>query len=63
MFASNVVPALSVPQYLDRLGIARVQAWQEIRDCIESGKFRNLSDSLVLAPFDDVRQCAFYLPW
>ncbi len=63
MLSSNVVPALSVPQYLDRLVLARVQAWQDIQNCIEDGKFRQLSDSLVLSPFDDVRQCAFYLPW
>ena len=63
LLSSNVVPALSVTDYLNRIAAARTQAWQDIRNSIEGGRYRQLSDSLVLSPFDDVRQCAFYLPW
>ena len=29
----------------------------------ESLKFSQLDNALVIAPFDDVKQAAFYLPW
>ena len=28
-----------------------------------AGQFKELSDSLVLSPFDDLRQSCYYLPW
>jgi len=58
-----VLPALAPQQYLDRIGQARPQAWAELRRLIDDGFYKRAAESLILFPFDDVAQSAFYLPW
>jgi hypothetical protein len=60
---SSIVPALKVPQYLERISYAWPLTLEAVDRYVEAGKFKELSESLVLAPFDDVRQAAFYIPY
>lgn len=62
-FTGNVIPALTIPQYLSKIEYAAPKAWDEIENNLDYGRYRLQSDLLVLPPFDDVRQAAFYLPW
>ncbi|KAI8474444.1 MAG: hypothetical protein J3K34DRAFT_518182 [Monoraphidium minutum] len=61
--SSPVIPALTLPQYMDELAAAAPAAWDEIEANLEAGRFRQQSLQLVLPPFDTVRQAAFYSPW
>ena len=58
-----VLPALTPAQYLTRIAQARPQAWQQLGDLVEGGFFKRAAEDLVLFPFDDVAQSAYYLPW
>lgn len=60
---ANVVPALDVPEYLARIANAWPTALQLFSDYMEAGQYKELSESLFLSPFDDVRQAAFYIPY
>jgi hypothetical protein len=60
---ASVVPALGVPEYVDRITSAWPVALQEFQKYIEEGQYKELSESLFLSPFDDVRQAAFYIPY
>jgi len=58
-----VKPALSLQAYLDQIDVDRATAFDEMRTDIETGKFTHLSNSLVIAPFDNVKQALFFIPW
>jgi hypothetical protein len=58
-----VRPALPAPSYVATLRRKRDETLSSLRALSDSGDFKGLSDSLVLSPFDDVRQACFYLPW
>ncbi len=58
-----VRPALSVGQYVNRIVATRQQAYSELRDLVEAGRFKVAAEALVLYPFDDVAQSAFFLPF
>lgn len=63
LLSSSVVPALTVDQYLSTIISARPAAFRELADLIDNSKFKECSEALVLAPFDDIMRSAFYLPW
>ncbi|GAX73147.1 hypothetical protein CEUSTIGMA_g600.t1 [Chlamydomonas eustigma] len=58
-----VIPALSETQYIDKIRAARPNAMRQLSELIERGRYKDAAESLVLYPFDDVAQSAFYLPW
>eukprot|EP00955_Chlamydomonas_euryale_P102908 365452-Chlamydomonas_euryale.AAC.14 len=58
-----IIPALSPREYLDRISVARGPAWSELSGWMAQSKYKETAEALVLAPFDDVAQSAFYLPW
>ena len=58
-----VRPALPAAAYMKQLRLQRPAALAELRRLIEAGDFSGVSAALFIAPFDDVRQAAFYLPW
>ena len=58
-----VRPALPAAAYVKQLRLQRAPALAELRRLIEAGDFSGVSAALFIAPFDDVRQAAFYLPW
>ena len=58
-----VRPALPAAAYVKQLRAQREPALAELRRLIEAGEFNGVSAALFIAPFDDVRQAAFYLPW
>lgn len=60
---SSVVPALTVNQYLARLKSKWPLAKAEIKGYLDRSDYSGLSNSLVVSPFDDVRQSLFYIPW
>lgn len=60
---SYVKPALSVREYVEEIDKERDAAFATLRALCASSKFAALSNELVLAPTDDVRQAAYYLPW
>eukprot|EP00884_Botryococcus_braunii_P011295 jgi/Botrbrau1/20166/Bobra.0173s0064.1 len=60
---ANIVPALGVPEYLQRIANAWPPALRVLQDYVEGGQYKELSESLFLSPFDDVRQAAFYIPY
>jgi hypothetical protein len=41
----------------------RAPALEQLRQLIASGDFAGISVVLVLAPFDDLRQACYFLPW
>jgi hypothetical protein len=41
----------------------RAEAFATLATLAESLKFSQLDNELLIAPFDDVKQAAFYLPW
>lgn len=58
-----VRPALPARAYVAEIRKVREETLASLRGYVEVGDFRALSDSLVLSPFDDLRQSCFYLPW
>ncbi|MEW5304521.1 MAG: hypothetical protein WDW36_007130 [Sanguina aurantia] len=38
-------------------------AWNLFQEYIDKGRYKIMSESLVLSPFDDVFQSCFYIPW
>jgi hypothetical protein len=58
-----VKPALPLDAYLQQLQRSRAQAFASMQRSIEQADYRSLSNNLVLAPFDDVRQALFFIPW
>jgi len=60
---SYVKPALPLDAYLQQLERSRGEAFASMQRSIEQADYRSLSNNLVLAPFDDVRQALFFIPW
>jgi len=60
---SYVKPAMTVPQYMEEIEKNRAAAFATLTTLAESLKFSQLDNELLIAPFDDVKQAAFYLPW
>ena len=58
-----VRPALPAQAYVKEIRRRREETLQSLRAYAQAGQFKELSDSLVLSPFDDLRQACFYLPW
>jgi hypothetical protein len=46
-----------------QIDVDRATAFDEMRTDVETGKFTHLSNSLVIAPFDNVKQALFFIPW
>mmetsp|Transcript_6893 Transcript_6893/g.42064 ORF Transcript_6893/g.42064 Transcript_6893/m.42064 type:complete len:198 (-) Transcript_6893:1792-2385(-) len=59
----SVKPALSVQQYVREIQTYRGQALAELDGWIESESYDKLSNALVIAPFANVQQACFYIPW
>lgn len=60
---SPVIPALSPGQYVDKIIAARGPAWEDLVRWMEMSKYKEAAESLIIYPFDDIAQSAFYLPW
>lgn len=63
---SYVKPALTVGEYLQEIQLNRKEAINSMLNDVELGRSQDLyrlSANLLVAPFDDVRQSIFYLPW
>ena len=58
-----VRPALPAAAYVKQLRNQRPAALAELRRLIDAGDFAGVSVALFIAPFDDVRQSAYFLPW
>lgn len=58
-----VRPALPAAAYVKQLRLQRPAALAELRRLIDAGDFAGVSVALFIAPFDDVRQSAYFLPW
>jgi hypothetical protein len=58
-----VRPARPAQAYVKEIARRREETLQSLRGYAAAGQFKELSDSLVLSPFDDLRQACFYLPW
>ena len=56
-------PALPAAAYVKQLRAQRPAALAELRRLIDAGDFAGVSVALFIAPFDDVRQSAYFLPW
>ena len=56
-------PALPAAAYVKQLRLQRPAALAELRRLIDAGDFAGVSVALFIAPFDDVRQAAYFLPW
>lgn len=61
--ASSIIPAMSSSAYVTKIQDARQRAFNDIRNLIDEGKFKVISDNLSIDPFDSIYQSAFYLPW
>jgi len=59
----SVKPALTVPQYVREIETYRDQALGELDELIESESYDKLANALVIAPFANVQQACFYIPW
>lgn len=60
---ASIVPALTIPQYRDRIAEAWPNALRDFQSYMEAGQYKELSESLFLSPFDEVRQAAFFIPY
>ncbi|KAK3276165.1 hypothetical protein CYMTET_15747 [Cymbomonas tetramitiformis] len=63
---SYVKPALTVGEYLQEIQLNRKEAIDSMLNDVDMGRSQDLyrlSGNLLVAPFDDVRQSIFYLPW
>eukprot|EP01024_Parvocaulis_polyphysoides_P069504 TRINITY_DN8514_c0_g1_i1.p1 TRINITY_DN8514_c0_g1~~TRINITY_DN8514_c0_g1_i1.p1 ORF type:complete len:269 (-),score=31.50 TRINITY_DN8514_c0_g1_i1:155-934(-) len=60
---SNVVPAKKVREYLSIIQTQQEKTWNLIEQQIEDEDYANLSNNLVISPFDDLKQAAFYIPF
>lgn len=60
---ASIVPALTILQYRDRIVEAWPNALRDFQTYMEAGQYKELSESLFLSPFDDVRQAAFFIPY
>lgn len=58
-----VRPARPAQAYVKEISRRREDTLQSLRAFAAAGQFKELSDSLVLSPFDDLRQSCYYLPW
>ena len=56
------VPALPTQGYVEKIKNLRGQAWRSMRVLANSGRYMELSNSLVLGPIDDIRQSVLYIP-
>lgn len=58
-----VRPALKAEQYIDIIDKTLGPAMASLRQLASQGRYSDLLLSLVLSPFDDLRQATYYLPW
>lgn len=56
------VPALSSTEYVARIKGSRADTWASLYELIDSQRFMELSNNLVLPPVDDIRQFVLYIP-
>lgn len=61
--ASGVRPALKTRQYAEQIARNYPETVAVVERYLDRRKFFDLSNELVLAPFDVLRQACFYLPW
>lgn len=59
----SVKPALSLQEYVREIETYRGQALAELDGWIESESYDKLSNALLIAPFANVQQACFYIPW
>lgn len=60
---SGVKPALTTAQYARRILLLRSEVVDFLLQGVARRDYRALSNNLVLAPVDDMRQACFFLPW
>ena len=58
-----VRPAKTLDEYMRLIEDTRRPAFEIMVQDMEVADYRHLSNSLVLEPFDDVRQALFFIPW
>ena len=58
-----VRPALKAEQYIDIIDKTLGPAMASLRQLASQGRYSDLLLSLVLSPFDDLRQATYFLPW
>jgi hypothetical protein len=58
-----VRPALPASAYVKQIRAQKPAALAELRRLIDAGDFAGVSVALFIAPFDDVRQSCYFLPW
>lgn len=61
--SSGVRPALPTRAYAEQLADNYPKAMAQIASYLDRSRYRELSNELVLPPFDVLRQACFYLPW
>jgi hypothetical protein len=60
---SGLANILSLHHFRCQIEKNRAAAFATLTTLAESLKFSQLDNELLIAPFDDVKQAAFYLPW
>ena len=63
MLTSDTRPRPPSPSTASQIATSRGPAFEELRELTDQLKFSQLNNALVIAPFDDVRQSAYFLPW
>lgn len=58
-----VRPAFPAAAYVRQLRSKKGDTFASLHSFLLDGDYSGLSNSLVLSPFDDLRQACYYLPW